>query len=105
VWQLGLILLVACTGKLVGATVGARSRGVPMRESVALGILMNTRGLTELVVLDIGRQLGVLDRPLFTLLVVMAVVTTVATAPLLQVLGPDPTLGEGDVGPSAAATG
>jgi Kef-type K+ transport system membrane component KefB len=105
VWQLALILLVACSGKLVGATLGARSRGVPMRESVALGILMNTRGLTELVVLDIGRQLGVLDRPLFTLLVVMAVATTVATAPLLQILRPDPTLGEGDVGPSAAAAG
>jgi Kef-type K+ transport system membrane component KefB len=96
-WQLGLILLVACSGKLIGATVGARSRGLPFRESVAIGVLMNTRGLTELVVLDIGRQLGVLDRPLFTLLVVMAVGTTVATAPLLRIVRPDPELGDGGV--------
>jgi K+:H+ antiporter len=96
-WQLGLILLVACSGKLIGATVGARARGLPFRESVALGVLMNTRGLTELVVLDIGRQLGVLDGPLFTLLVVMAVGTTVATAPLLRLVRPDPELGGGGV--------
>jgi Kef-type K+ transport system membrane component KefB len=92
-WQLALILLTACSGKLVGATLGARSQGLPLRESMGLGALMNTRGLTELVVLDIGRQLGVLDPRLFTLLVVMAVVTTVATAPLLSRIGPDPWLG------------
>ncbi len=55
---------------------------------------MNTRGLTELVVLNIGRDLGVLDGRLFTLLVVMAVVTTVATSPLLDMVRPDPWLGE-----------
>ena len=93
-WQLGLILVVACVGKLVGAGLGARSQGLAARESWALGVLMNTRGLTELVVLNIGRDLGVLDGPLFTLLVVMAVVTTVATSPLLDVVKPDPWLGE-----------
>ncbi len=93
-WQLGLILLVACAGKFLGAGLGARSQGLAMRESVALGVLMNTRGLTELVVLNIGRDLGVLDGDLFTLLVVMAVVTTVATSPLLDVVKPDPWLGE-----------
>ena len=93
-WQLGLILLVACAGKLIGAGVGARAQGVARRESLAMGVLMNTRGLTELVVLNIGRDLGVLDGPLFTLLVIMAVVTTVATAPLLDVIKPDPWLGE-----------
>ena len=92
-WQLALILVVACVGKLAGAGLGARSQGLAARESVALGVLMNTRGLTELVVLDIGRDLGVLDPPLFTLLVIMAVVTTVATSPLLDVLKPDPWLG------------
>jgi Kef-type K+ transport system membrane component KefB len=97
IWQLALILLVACAGKLLGAGLGARSQGLPARESAALGVLMNTRGLTELVVLNIGRELGVLDGPLFTLLVVMAVVTTVATAPLLSLVKPDPWLGEGDV--------
>ncbi|HEX3622161.1 MAG TPA: cation:proton antiporter [Acidimicrobiales bacterium] len=101
-WQLPLILLVACSGKLAGATIGARSRGLPARESLALGVLMNTRGLTELVVLDIGRQLGVLDPQLFTLLVVMAVVTTVATAPLLRLVRPDPLLGEESVDGRAA---
>lgn len=93
-WQLALILVVACGGKLLGAGLGARSQGLPVRESVALGVLMNTRGLTELVVLNIGRDLGVLDGPLFTLLVVMAVLTTVATSPLLDVVKPDPWLGE-----------
>jgi Kef-type K+ transport system membrane component KefB len=93
-WQLGLILVVACTGKLVGAGLGARSQGLAARESLALGVLMNTRGLTELVVLNIGRDLGVLDGELFTLLVVMAVVTTVATSPLLDVVKPDAWLGE-----------
>ena len=93
-WQLGLILVVACSGKLIGAGLGARSQGLPARESLALGVLMNTRGLTELVVLNIGRDLGVLDGPLFTLLVMMAVVTTVATSPLMDVVKPDPWLGE-----------
>jgi Kef-type K+ transport system membrane component KefB len=92
-WQLGLILVVACAGKFLGAGVGARSQGLALRESVALGVLMNTRGLTELVVLNIGRDLGVLDGSLFTMLVVMAVVTTLATSPLLDVVKPDPWLG------------
>ena len=94
IWQLALILLVACAGKVIGAGAGARWQGFAWRESLALGVLMNTRGLTELVVLNIGRDFGVLDGPLFTLLVIMAVVTTVATAPLLEVVKPDPWLGE-----------
>lgn len=93
-WHLALVLVVACAGKLIGAGAGARSQGLAARESLALGVLMNTRGLTELVVLNIGRDLGVLDGPLFTLLVIMAVSTTVATAPALQVVKPDPWLGE-----------
>jgi Kef-type K+ transport system membrane component KefB len=92
-WEFPLILVVACTGKFLGALVGARSQRLPVRESFALGALMNTRGLTELVVLSIGRQLGVIDARLFTLLVLMAVVTTVATAPLLRLIEPDPWLG------------
>jgi Kef-type K+ transport system membrane component KefB len=92
-WQFPLILLVACVGKFGGAMVGARAYGLPGRESLALGALMNTRGLTELVVLNIGLQLGVLDPGLFTLLVLMAVVTTMATGPLLGLIRPDPWLG------------
>ena len=91
-WQLGLILLVAFGGKVVGASVAARLHGLPRREAMAIGVLMNTRGLTELVVLNIGLQLKVLDQELFSALVVMAVVTTVATGPLLALLKPDPYL-------------
>jgi Kef-type K+ transport system membrane component KefB len=94
-WQFPLILLVACAGKLIGTIIGARSQGLGMRESVGLGVLMNTRGLTELVVLSVGRDLGVIDGRLFTLLVLMALVTTVATAPLLRLVKPDPYLGGG----------
>jgi Kef-type K+ transport system membrane component KefB len=93
-WELALILLVATVGKVVGAGLGAVSQGAAVRESLALGVLMNTRGLTELVVLNIGRDLGVLDGPLFTLLVIMAVVTTIATSPVLDVVKPDPWMGE-----------
>lgn len=92
-WHLMLILIVACAGKLIGAGAGAGIQGLAFRESLALGVLMNTRGLTELVVLNIGRDLGVLDGHLFTLLVIMAVLTTVATAPALELIKPDPWLG------------
>lgn len=95
-WQLALILVAACAGKFVGAMAGARSQGLAFRESLGLGVLMNTRGLTELVVLGIGREIGVLDERLFTLLVVMAVLTTVATGPLLAAVRPDPSLGHPD---------
>ncbi|MBI2169757.1 MAG: cation:proton antiporter [Actinobacteria bacterium] len=86
---LALILLVACAGKLIGATLGARSQGIPTRKALAVGTLMNTRGLTELVILNVGREVGVLHDELFTLLVVMAVFTTVITEPLLRLVYPD----------------
>ena len=83
-WQLALILLVAIGGKFVGAYLAARAMKVPNRQSAAIGILMNTRGLTELVILNVGRQLGVLDDELFTMLVLMALITTAMTGPLLK---------------------
>ncbi|WP_199522334.1 cation:proton antiporter [Geodermatophilus marinus] len=86
--ELGLILLVAIAGKAVGAFAAARAQRVPRRQATALGVLMNTRGLTELVILNIGVQLGVLDGEMFTLLVVMAVVTTLMTSPLLRLVYP-----------------
>jgi Kef-type K+ transport system membrane component KefB len=86
--ELLLVLLVAVAGKWIGASVAARSQGVPRRQATSLGVLMNTRGLTELVILNIGVGLGVLDGTMFTLLVVMAVVTTVMTAPLLRITYP-----------------
>jgi Kef-type K+ transport system membrane component KefB len=86
--ELGLILLVAIAGKFVGAYVAARAQHVPQRQATALGLLMNTRGLTELVILNIGVTLGVLDGEMFTLMVIMAVVTTVMATPLLNVVYP-----------------
>ena len=83
-----LVLLVACTGKFVGASVASRSQGVPARQAMALGVLMNTRGLTELVILTIGREVGVLNEEMFTIMVVMAVFTTIITEPLLRLLYP-----------------
>lgn len=88
-WQLGLILLVAISGKIIGAFAAARAQKIPRRQAGALGVLMNTRGLTELVILQIGRELGVLDDELFTILVVMALVTTAMTGPLLKLVYPD----------------
>ncbi len=86
--ELLLVLLVAVGGKFVGASAAARSQGVPRRQAISLGVLMNTRGLTELVILNIGVSLGVLDATVFTMLVVMAVVTTVMTAPLMRLAYP-----------------
>jgi len=83
------IILVACIGKFVGAAVAARTVGVPRRQSLAVGALMNTRGLTELVVLTIGRDAGVIDDKLYTMLVIMAVVTTAMAGPLLKLVYPD----------------
>jgi len=84
-WLLcGLIIVVASLGKFGGSFIAARLTGFPARESAALGVLMNTRGLMELIVLNIGLDLKVLSPTLFTLLVLMAVVTTVATTPILD---------------------
>ncbi|MEU9013909.1 cation:proton antiporter [Streptomyces sp. NPDC048479] len=82
--QLGVILLVALVGKFGGTYLGSRSQGLPPRPASALAVLMNTRGLTELVILGVGLQLGLLDGSLYSLMVVMAVVTTAMTGPLLS---------------------
>lgn len=89
VWQLALILLVAIGGKFVGAYAGARAMKVRPRQATALGLLMNTRGLTELVILNVGKQLGVLDGELFTMMVLMALITTAMTGPLLKLVYSD----------------
>lgn len=86
--QLGLIMVVAVSAKMAGAYLGARLQGVPNREAGVLAALMNTRGLTELVILSVGLQLGFLDDQLYSLMVVMAIVTTMMTGPLLTVLYP-----------------
>ncbi|MEU5367073.1 cation:proton antiporter [Streptomyces sp. NPDC005925] len=78
-----LILLAAVGGKFVGAFTAARLNRMPVRQSAALATLMNTRGLTELIVLNVGLQLGFLGEELYSLMVVMAVVTTAMAGPLL----------------------
>lgn len=84
-WLLcALVLGVAIAGKYIGTYVAARVSGISKREASALGWLMNTRGLTELIVLNIGLELGVISPLLFTMLVIMALVTTFMTSPLLE---------------------
>jgi Kef-type K+ transport system membrane component KefB len=77
------VVVAACVGKFVGAAGAARLAGASARRAVGLGILLNTRGLTELVILNVGLSLGVLDTRLFTAMVIMALVTTLMTGPLL----------------------
>jgi len=81
-----LIILVASAGKFGGSALAARWNGLSWRESSALGILMNTRGLMELIVLNIGLELGVISPTLFAMLVLMALATTLATTPILQLI-------------------
>jgi Kef-type K+ transport system membrane component KefB len=82
----GLIILVACAGKFGGTAIAARLTGMSWRDSASLGILMNTRGLMQLIVLNIGLDLKVISPTLFAMLVLMAVVTTFATTPVLDAL-------------------
>ncbi len=79
-----LVLAVAIIGKLGGATLSAVATGFSWREGAAIGVLMNTRGLMEMVVLNIGLEIGVISRSLFTMCVIMALVTTAMTTPLLD---------------------
>jgi Kef-type K+ transport system membrane component KefB len=86
-WALcGFVIFVACVGKIGGAGISARLLGFRWREAGTIGLLMNTRGLMELVVLSIGFDLGILSRLTFSMMVVMAVVTTFMTVPLLHLV-------------------
>lgn len=96
------IIAVATVGKLGGGAVAARVTGMSWRESLQLGALMNTRGLMELIALNIGYELGILSPRIFTMLVIMALVTTVMTGPILTLLGIQQPLVEPD---RAAASG
>jgi Kef-type K+ transport system membrane component KefB/nucleotide-binding universal stress UspA family protein len=84
----GLIVAVAVAGKFGGSFLSARATGLGWREAGALGVLMNTRGLMELVILTIGLELGVISPALFTMMVMMALITTFMTTPLLEVIYP-----------------
>ncbi|AFE09574.1 sodium/hydrogen exchanger [Corallococcus coralloides DSM 2259] len=82
----GAIIILACLGKFGGSAVAARLTGLRWREAGAIGILMNTRGLMELIVLNLGLDLGVISPTLFTMMVIMALVTTFMTTPFLRLL-------------------
>lgn len=79
-----LIILTAIVGKLGSAMLAAKATGLAWRESAAIGILLNTRGLMELVILTIGLEAGIISPTVFTMMVLMALVTTAITTPLLQ---------------------
>ena len=82
----GFTLLVAIAGKLGGVVLAARFSKIGWRDSLALGVLMNTRGLMGLIALNIGYDLGIISASLFTILVLMAVITTFMTGPLLNLI-------------------
>ena len=82
-----VIIAVATAGKLGGSALAARLTGMDWRGSLQLGALMNTRGLMELIALNIGYDMGILSQRIFTMLVIMALVTTVMTGPLVTLFG------------------
>lgn len=84
----GLIVLVAVAGKFGGSAVAARLTGMSGREAAAIGALMNTRGLMELVILNIGLDIGVISPAVFAMMVLMALATTFMTSPLLELVYP-----------------
>lgn len=89
-WAVTLgFIFVATVGKFGGSVVAARITGMRWREASAIGVLMNTRGLMELIVLNVGMDLGVITPTVFTMLVIMALVTTIATTPVLRWVYPD----------------
>ncbi|HZE26823.1 MAG TPA: cation:proton antiporter [Terriglobales bacterium] len=87
------IVTTAVLGKLVGAALAAKATGMGWKDSLGLGVLMNTRGLVELVVLNAGLDLGVLSPTLFTMMVLMALATTFMTTPILILMKIQPSTG------------
>jgi Kef-type K+ transport system membrane component KefB len=87
-WLICLVIIaVATAGKLGGSALAARLTGMKWRESLQLGALMNTRGLMELIALNIGYDMGILSQHIFTMLVIMALITTIMTGPLVTSFG------------------
>ncbi len=84
----GAIVFAAVAVKVIPVYVAARLAGLGSQQSSILGVLMNTRGLMELIVLNIGFSLGFIPQDVFTMLVIMAITTTVMTGPLLQIMLP-----------------
>lgn len=89
-WDIALaglaVLAAAIVGKFLPVFLAARSSGMPARDASVLGLLMNTRGLTELVIISVGKDLGIVNDPLFAILVIMALATTIMASPLIDLL-------------------
>ncbi len=98
------LIAIAIVGKFGGTVIAARTMNLSWRESTALGTLMNTRGLTELIVLNLALDAGVMSQALFTSLVVMALVTTLMTGPLMRLIDPRNSFGVPPEEELAAAT-
>ena len=86
-WRIcAIFILVAISGKFIGGAFTARILGETWKDSLSIGVLMNTRGLMELIVLNIGYEMGILPPPIFVMLVIMALVTTFMTTPVLSII-------------------
>ncbi|ORY98763.1 Sodium/hydrogen exchanger family-domain-containing protein [Syncephalastrum racemosum] len=83
------VIVVACFGKISGCTLASKACGMTLRESFAIGFLMNCKGLVELIVLNIGHDAGVLNDQIFVIMVVMALITTFMTTPMVMWLYPE----------------
>jgi Kef-type K+ transport system membrane component KefB len=83
---LALVCAIACLGKVIPAYTASRLGGLGPRDSATVAVLVNTRGLTELIALNVGLSAGLIDQQTFTVLVLMALLTTLATAPLLSLI-------------------
>ncbi|RHN48354.1 putative cation/H+ exchanger, Na/H antiporter domain-containing protein [Medicago truncatula] len=81
-----LVISVACAGKIIGIFVVALMWRIPARESITLGVLMNTKGLVELILLNIGKEKKVLNDEIFAIMVLMALFTTFITTPLVMAI-------------------
>jgi Kef-type K+ transport system membrane component KefB len=104
---LGLLCVLASIGKLGPGYLASRVGGLARRDSAAVAVLVNTRGLTELIALNVGLSAGLIDQQLFSVLVLMALIMTALTAPLLTLAGvgtPPPVPGLRPVSPPASAT-
>jgi Kef-type K+ transport system membrane component KefB len=106
-WQqwvaLAAMVVVATLGKFGGTIAAARWTGISWKDAASLGVLMNTRGLMELIVLNIGLDLGVISQTMFALMVLMALITTMATSPILARLMPESLINEPrDLAPPAS---
>lgn len=102
-WALsGVVLAAAVLGKGVGCWGAARLTGIPNREAIGIGALMNSRGLMELIIINIGLQRGIISAELFAMLVIMAIVTTLAASPIFDRLYPSQEAGaEGTPAPES----